>query len=154
MSGTPDLNLAVIGNCQIAALIDASGSIVWACLPRLDGDPVFIALLSPVGDTERGAFSVTMQGAAHIRQRYLRNTAVVETIHEGADATLRVTDFCPRFRSRDRMHRPSMIIRIVEPVVGRPVINVRLRPTGAYGSTAPRVLFSSHSVRFVADDLT
>src|SRR5580692_11029109 len=93
LSGTPDLNLAVIGNCQIAALIDATGSIVWACLPRLDGDPVFSALLNPVGDPERGAFAISMEGAAHVRQRYVRNSAVVETIYEGHDATVRLTDF-------------------------------------------------------------
>jgi GH15 family glucan-1,4-alpha-glucosidase len=146
----PNLDLAVIGNCQIAALIDAGGAIVWACLPRLDGDPVFSALLSPVGDAERGAFSIDMEGAAHIRQRYLRNTAIVETLYEGADATLRVTDFCPRYRSGERTHRPSMIIRMLEPVAGRPLIRVRLRPTGAYGSTTPGVTFSSHSMRFAA----
>ena len=38
---------------------------------------------------------------------------------------VRVTDFCPRFRTRAGMHRPAMIIRIVEPVVGAPVIRVR-----------------------------
>jgi GH15 family glucan-1,4-alpha-glucosidase len=153
LSGPPDLNLAVIGNCQIAALIDSAGSIVWACLPRLDGDPVFSALLSPVGEAERGAFSITLEGAVRSQQRYLRNTAIVETLHEGEDATVKVTDFCPRFSSRERIYRPSMIIRIVEPVVGRPVIRVRLRPLGAYGSAVPRVTFSSHSVRFVADEL-
>ena len=153
MSGRPDLNLAVIGNCQIAALIDAAGAIVWACLPRLDADPVFSALLGPA-DAGRGVFSIDMEGATDIRQRYLRNTAVVQTVHEGADAGVRVTDFCPRFRSRERIHRPSMIIRIVEPVRGRPTLRVRLRPTDAYGSASPRVTFSSHSVRFVADQLT
>ena len=100
MSGPPDLNLAVIGNCQIAALIDSGGSIVWACLPRLDGDPVFSALLSPVGEAERGAFCISLEGTVDIHQRYLRNTAIVETIHEGADASVKVTDFCPRFSSR------------------------------------------------------
>jgi GH15 family glucan-1,4-alpha-glucosidase len=154
LSGTPtDLNLAVIGNCQIAALIDATGSIVWACLPRLDGDPVFSALLNPVGDPERGAFAIGVEGTAHIRQRYVRNTAVVETLYEGNDATVRLTDFCPRFSSRDRTFHPSMIIRIVEPVVGQPVIRVQLRPTGGYGSISPRVTLTSHSMRFRAADL-
>jgi hypothetical protein len=78
LSEQPDLNLAVIGNCQIAALIDTAGTIVWARLPRLDADPVF-----------------TLEGT---RQICLRNTAVVETIHEGHEATVRVTDFGPRFR--------------------------------------------------------
>jgi GH15 family glucan-1,4-alpha-glucosidase len=152
LSRTPDLNLAVIGNCQIAALIDATGSIVWACLPRLDADPVFCALLN--GDAPGGCFSIAMEGATHVQQRYRRNTAVVETIHAGPDATMRVTDFCPRFTDRDRIYRPSMIIRIVEPVTGKPVIRVRLRPAAHYGQAVPRVSFSSHSVRFAADDLS
>jgi GH15 family glucan-1,4-alpha-glucosidase len=152
LSRTQDLNLAVIGNCQIAALIDATGSIIWACLPRLDGDPVFSALLND--DAAEGRFSIAMQGATHIRQRYLRNTAVLETIHEGPDATVRVTDFCPRFTSHERIYRPAMIIRIVESLMGKPVICVRLRPTANYGEALPRVTFSSHSVRFSAGDLS
>ncbi len=154
MNGRSDLNLAVIGNCQIAALIDAAGSIVWACLPRMDGDPVFCALLNPAGDAAGGRFSIAMEGTTRIQQRYLRNTAVVETLHEGADATVRVTDFCPRYTSHERTYRPSMIIRIVEPLVGKPVIGVRLHPTADYGHAAPRVTFSSHSVRFATDDLS
>jgi GH15 family glucan-1,4-alpha-glucosidase len=152
LSGIRDLNLAVIGNCQIAALIDATGSIVWACLPRLDGDPVFCALLN--GDAPGGRFAIAMQDATHIRQQYVRNTAVVETIHEGAGASVRVTDFCPRFARHERIYRPSMIIRIVEAVAGKPVIRVGLQPLAGYGRAAPRVTFSSHAVRFAAGDLS
>ena len=43
----PSLSLGVIGNCAFSALIDARGRIVWCCLPRFDGDPVFNALLQP-----------------------------------------------------------------------------------------------------------
>jgi GH15 family glucan-1,4-alpha-glucosidase len=147
----PDLNLAVIGNCQIAALIDAIGSIVWACLPRMDGDAVFCALLN--GEAAGGRFAIAMEGATHIRQRYLRNTAVVETVHEGPDATMRVTDFCPRFSNPERTYRPPMIIRIVEPMAGKPVVRVTLRPSANYGQATPRVTFSSHCVHFAAADL-
>ncbi len=153
MSGTPDLNLAVIGNCQIAALIDGAGSIVWACLPRLDGDPVFSALLGPAGEPQRGIFSITMAGTTEVRRRYLRNTAILETIHEGADASMRVTDFCPRFLRHQRIYRPSMIIRIVEPLKGKPTVQVSVRPTAAYGAATPRVSFSSHALRFATDEL-
>jgi hypothetical protein len=31
-----NLELGVIGNCEIAALIDGAGRIVWGCLPRLE----------------------------------------------------------------------------------------------------------------------
>ena len=39
------LAMGVIGNCAFSALVDARGRIVWCCLPRFDGDPVFNALL-------------------------------------------------------------------------------------------------------------
>jgi hypothetical protein len=51
------------------------------------------------------------------------------------------------------MHRPALIIRIVEPVVGAPVIRVQLRPTADYGAAAPKFTFSSHAVRFATGDL-
>ena len=39
------LDLFPIGNCAASGLIDPSGRLVWACAPRVDGDPVFSALL-------------------------------------------------------------------------------------------------------------
>jgi hypothetical protein len=40
-----NLDLGLIGNCSISALIDREARIVWCCLPRFDGDPIFHALL-------------------------------------------------------------------------------------------------------------
>ena len=52
------MNYGVIGNCQVAALIDEQARMVWACLPRPDGDPVFSALLQKEGgDSETRACS-------------------------------------------------------------------------------------------------
>jgi hypothetical protein len=34
------LDLALIGNCAISALVDRQGGIVWCCMPRFDGDPI------------------------------------------------------------------------------------------------------------------
>jgi len=39
------LELALIGNCTVSALVDQGGSIVWCCMPRFDSSPVFDALL-------------------------------------------------------------------------------------------------------------
>ena len=39
------LDMALIGNGQVSALVDAQGEIVWCCLPRYDGDPTFCSLL-------------------------------------------------------------------------------------------------------------
>jgi hypothetical protein len=60
-----NLNLGVIGNCQIAALIDSGGRIVWACLPRLDGDPIFSRLID---ETDRGYFAIELQDLVAVRQ--------------------------------------------------------------------------------------
>ena len=49
------LHLGVIGNCAYSALVDARARIVWCCLPRFDGDPIFNALIDP---SENGAFCV------------------------------------------------------------------------------------------------
>ena len=107
-----DLDLAVIGNCEVAALIDSDATIVFGCLPRLDADPVFCALVDcDRGPDERGVFGIELVDCVGKSQRYLRNTAIVETILADANGSrLRVLDFCPRFRARGRMFRPMMKI--------------------------------------------
>ena len=56
-----NLELAVVGNCQVAGLIDSAGRMVWACLPRPDGDPVLCALLQrDQGECADGVFAVDL----------------------------------------------------------------------------------------------
>src|SRR6185503_19755128 len=70
------MNYGVVGNCQVAALIDEQARMVWACLPRPDGDPVFSALLHKEGgDSERGVFAIDMLDLTRSEQSYLRNSA-------------------------------------------------------------------------------
>ena len=45
LTSAPTLSLGVVGNCAVSALVDREGTIVWSCQPRVDGDPVFHALL-------------------------------------------------------------------------------------------------------------
>ncbi len=157
---TSTLELGVIGNCQVGALIDRQGRYVWACFPRLDGDPVFCSLLrdDPNGE-ERGFFSVNLLGHeaedTRSEQSYERNTAILQTILTNADgARVRIIDFCPRFRQFGRNFRPVIFIRLVEPLAGHAVIRVRLRPVSAYGAqTAARHVGSNH-VRFEAQTMT
>jgi GH15 family glucan-1,4-alpha-glucosidase len=146
-----NLELGVIGNCEIAALIDGRGRIVWGCLPRLDGDPAFCALLARDGAAaQTGVFAVDLQHCAHTEQRYLRNTAILETLlDDGQGNVLRVTDFCPRFRRRGRFFRPMMLVRIVEAAAGRPVATLKLKPRCDYGAREPEILSGSHHLSFV-----
>jgi hypothetical protein len=56
-----DLNLAVIGNSAIAALVDRLARIVWCCFPRFDGDPIFCSLLEVADDpTGAGLFDIEL----------------------------------------------------------------------------------------------
>lgn len=45
-----NLDLALIGNCTLGALIDSGATIVWGCFPRFDGDPMFCSLLRDADD--------------------------------------------------------------------------------------------------------
>ncbi|MDN5870559.1 MAG: glycoside hydrolase family 15 protein [Nitrococcus sp.] len=144
------LNLGVIGNCQIAALIDTGGRIVWACFPRLDGDPVFSRLID---ETDRGYFAIELQDLVAVRQYYERNTAVLCTeLDDRQGGSVRITDFCPRFRQFGRHFRPAMIIRRLEILSGTPVVRVKIRPTTAYGSEKLTISHGSNHIRFVSPD--
>ena len=149
-----DLNLGVIGNCQVSALIDGKGRYVWGCWPRLDGDPVFCELLDGGKNAESGFFDVELQDLAASERRYEDNTAVlVTTLTDGNGGAVRITDFAPRFKQHDRTYRPVMFIRIVEPVAGTPVLRIRTRPRFDCGRLRPAPLSGSNHIRFGAGDL-
>ena len=76
------VDLWPIGNCQTSALIDRQGHMIWACLPRVDGDPVFSALLSdhdPADPNARGFWAIDLEDCVSITQEYVRNTPVLRT---------------------------------------------------------------------------
>lgn len=150
MEHTRSLDIAVIGNCRIAALVDAIAGVVWMCWPRPDADPVFCALLEPrPAGADRGALQVRVRDPVRFSQQYLRNTAVLETIISDSDGgEVAVTDFCPRFRTYGRMFRPPTLIRRVEPRQGRPIVTISLRPACDYGARDPAVVVGSDHLRF------
>src|SRR4029079_10593313 len=79
-AGGERVNYGVIGNCQVAALVDEQARLVWACLPRPDGDPVFSALLQKEGGAStKGVFAVDMVDLTRTEQSYMRNSAIIET---------------------------------------------------------------------------
>ena len=126
------LDLAVLGNGQTAALIDPTGRIVWWCYPRFDGDPVFSRLLA--GNDDKGFCDVVLDNMVHFASEYERNTAVVSTtLTDAQGASVKITDFAPRFRNFGRMFRPPQLMRIIEPMAGLPRITIRVRPTCDYG---------------------
>ncbi len=149
------MNYGVIGNCQVAALVDDRGRFVWACLPRPDGDPVFSALLQKEGgDSEHGVFAIDILDFVRAEQNYLRNSAVIETrLYDSRGGVCRIVDFAPRFRARGRMFRPMMFVRTVEPLAGRPTLRLRLTPTAGFGERCEPGVMGSHHIRFAAEGL-
>ena len=145
-----NLNLGVIGNCSIASLIDLRGRHVWHGLGRLDGDPVFNALLGGE-DPQSGFMEAALTGLRDSRQRYIPNTAILETTLESESGAVRIVDFAPRFRRFGRMFRPPMLVRRLEPIAGRPRVTIRLRPTFNYGALKPQLTSGSNHVRFTGD---
>jgi GH15 family glucan-1,4-alpha-glucosidase len=138
--------IGLVGNCQAAAHIDRDGNVVWCCLPRFDSEPIFGALL----DAENGGrFTITAASGVRGRQRYLPNTNILETSFEDDDGAFRVIDFFPRFMQHERAFRPTMLIRIVEPVRGTPRVMVRCQPRLGWSRGIPREEHGSHHVEYM-----
>jgi len=147
------MNLWPIGNCQVSALIDRTGRFVWGCVPRVDGDPAFSALLDRE-DTETGFWTIELDGAVKTEQHYLRNTPILVTRHEDAGGNaVEVIDFCPRFVRNDRDYRPTAFVRIVRPVAGSPRIRVVLRVATDWGHPTSITAGSNH-IRYLMRDQT
>ncbi|WP_310618565.1 glycoside hydrolase family 15 protein [Flexibacterium corallicola] len=151
----PDLNMALIGNCSFAGLIDTMGRIVWCCLPRFDGDPVFHSLLGTNGEEGDGTFIVELLGAVRSEQTYVENTAIVQTrIYDGDGNAIEITDFAPRFNRKGRVFRPNAIARRVSAISGHPRIVIRCRPRFAWGKKLPEITFGSNHIRYVGNGTT
>jgi len=148
------LELGVTGNCVISALVDREARVVWSCLPRLDGDPVFHALMGEgAGPAPRGFWSVELAGLERSQQEYVDNAAVLRTrLYSTNGSAIEVTDFCPRFERQGRMFRPQMLVRRVRALAGTPRICIRLRPSFGYGALAPAITHGSNHVRYVSPE--
>src|SRR5260370_22788662 len=151
-----DLNLAVIGNSAIAALVDRRARIVWCCFPRFDGDPIFCSLLEYADDpTGAGLFDIELTNLESAKQEYVRNTAIlVTTLTDDARATVQITDLAPRFRHYGRLFRPTILVRRVAPLAGSPRLRIRARPRSDYGATPMGQIPGSNHIRYIPSTLS
>ncbi|RNF84241.1 glycoside hydrolase family 15 protein [Montanilutibacter psychrotolerans] len=151
---TANLDLGIIGNGSIAALVDEHARVVWGCVPAFDGDPVFCALLSP-NEHPGGDYAIELEDFVTAEQHYLANTAVLRTVlrdrHGGA---VEITDFAPRWHQYERFYRPVMLLRRVRPLAGSPRVRVRLRPLADYGATQPEITWGSNHIRYLVPGFT
>jgi GH15 family glucan-1,4-alpha-glucosidase len=146
-----DLDLAPIGNCAASALIDARARFVWACTPRVDGDPMFCALLSgrDPAEAQHGVWAIDLIDEASTTQHYERNTPILVTrLTDANGSEVEIIDFCPRYRHNNRTYRPNAFIRIVRPLKGAPRIRIRMTPAVDWGARAAEVTSGSNHIRF------
>jgi GH15 family glucan-1,4-alpha-glucosidase len=124
-------DLALLGDCETAALVSHAGSVDWLCLPRFDSPACFAALL---GTPEHGRWQLAPPGSARAaRRRYRDGTLILETEFDTADGTAAVVDFMP---VRDEI--PNLC-RIVEGRRGRVSMRMELVIRLDYGSLIPWV---------------
>jgi GH15 family glucan-1,4-alpha-glucosidase len=137
----------LIGNCQLSALVSASGSIDWLCLPRPDSPPVFGSLL----DSEGGLFSIKHGNDAPSseKQYYRENTNILVTeISDEKGNQFQITDFCPRFEQYGRLFRPLCLIRMVTPLKGTPEIRVKISPIDGWTKQRVQPIQQSNHLRY------
>jgi len=150
------LDLALIGNSSVAALLDAQARVVWSCLPRFDSDPAFCALLrTEDGPQDRGGlFEVELADLERSEQSYIAHTPILKTrLYDRHGGGVEITDFAPRFRQFGRLFCPVMLLRQIRPIAGSPRIRVRIRPLCEYGARRPAITWGSNHVRYVMPDM-
>lgn len=142
------LNLGIIGNSTIAALIDADARINWLCIPRLDGNPIFDALLG--GD---GSFGVWMEGRVSTQQTYETNTAILRTRLTASDgAILEIIDFAPYFSSRGRSFQPASFVRQFKVIAGAPRVRIEINAQTDWGAKTLKPKRGIHHLSYKTDD--
>jgi GH15 family glucan-1,4-alpha-glucosidase len=121
---------AVIGDCETAALVGRDGSIDWLCLPRLDADACFAALL---GGPENGHWMIAPEETAEVSRRYRPDTLILETAFTTREGRVLLIDFMPP------KGKASDVVRIVVGLEGRVRMRSELIIRFDYGSTVPWV---------------
>ncbi|HKV74560.1 MAG TPA: glycoside hydrolase family 15 protein [Gemmatimonadales bacterium] len=148
------LDLALIGNGAVSALIDPEARIVWSCFPRFDSDPAFCSLLrGPEDGTGPGSCAIELLDLERTEQEYLLNTPVLCTrLFDRSGGAVEVMDFAPRFRQHGRMFCPMMVVRQVRRISGTPRVRLRVNPARDYGRECAPWTSGSNHIRYLATD--
>ena len=148
------LDLALVGNGTIGALIDARGGVAWCCLPRFDGDPVFCSLLGGGSEREQlGAFTIELEHGARIEQAYVPGTPILLTrLYDDRNGGVEITDFCPRYENDGELFCPTLLVRQIRPIGGKPNIRVHLSPAADYGCTERRHALGAGQISYSGEE--
>jgi GH15 family glucan-1,4-alpha-glucosidase len=133
-------HLALLSDCQTAAMVTSGGAVVWWPGARFDGASAFSRLLDP----EAGHFTIAPIADAATTRHYLDGTLVLVTEHAAPTGTLRVTDalaFAPGARGHEiGLESPGVLVRVAEVVSGSVEVEISMVPRLEYGLVVPRVV--------------
>ncbi len=128
------LDYGIVGNCKTCALVKKNGSVDWMCYPSFDSPTIFAKLL----DKDKGGhLFVRPVGKYSVSQRYLPNTAILETLFESEKASFKIMDFFPRYRKlfdkkHERLVRQNRLVRLIVPLKGVPKLRIVYKPAPNY----------------------
>ena len=133
-----------------------AGEIVWACLPRFDGDAgvLLAAARAPAAEQDFGFFEVDLADFERSEQAYIAHTPMLVTrLYDGTAAASRDH----RFRAALPAVRPAVLpghAGAQGPAArGQPAHpRMRMRPACDYGARAPPTTWGSNHVRYVMPD--
>jgi GH15 family glucan-1,4-alpha-glucosidase len=127
----------LLSDSRSAALVSRDGSIDWHCPVSFAAPSVFGRILDP----DAGHWRIAPAGEVVASRRYVGESLVLRTEFGGADGAVAITDFlafAPGTREHDIGKRvPHALVRIVEGVRGRVMLELDLKPRFEYGLTVP-----------------
>jgi alpha,alpha-trehalase len=128
------LDYGIVGNCKTSALIKQNGSVDWMCYPTFSSPSVFAKIL----DTHKGgSFEIKPVGKYKVNQRYIPDTAILETTFTSERNSFQLFDFFPRYKKllrkgHEKLVRQNVLVRLVKKVKGSPKIRVTYDPEPNY----------------------
>src|SRR6267143_2075206 len=122
---------AIVADCRSTGLVAKDGSIDWLCLPRVDSDACFAALL---GSPDNGRWQIAPAGGVRrVRRRYRQRTLILETEFETEDGSVTLIDLMPI------SGQGTDVARIVVGNRGRVPMQMELVIRFGYGAIVPWV---------------
>jgi GH15 family glucan-1,4-alpha-glucosidase len=129
----------LVGDLHTTAVVGYDGAIDWLCLPRIDSEACFAAL---VGNRDNGCWRLGPVGEHRtLGRRYRGDTLILETELASDEGVVRVVDFMP---PREEYPR---VLRLVECLQGSVTVRSEVVLRFDYGHIVPWLVPDGRRVR-------